>query len=250
MRSFPLFSVILLAACSDYEINKIVEPSDESTTPSEPSEATDGEEPEVTEEDEETEDEPSECLGYEVEVVGSDYLDSGWWCLPARPFFNLIGSEYVDTERDIQEMTWAIEIEASPEADIEMDVIPLDFDVIYNGVDWFEELNESENWRWSAVTDTGDPLIAQPVLASDHWLALVIMEPNAGWDPAVVVSAGQTRRIIVTLDTSGMEFAVGDSVTASFDNYQTWETNNGVPRISTAHEEFPIIGTTYEVVAE
>lgn len=47
MRSIPF--VLALAACSDYEINKIVEPTNESATPSEPSEATDGEEPEVTE---------------------------------------------------------------------------------------------------------------------------------------------------------------------------------------------------------
>jgi len=198
-----------------------------------------------------TEDEPSSCWGYEIEVVGSDYLEPGWWCLPARPYFNLIGEEVIESNIDVREMTWVIEIDASPEADINMDVIALDFDVVFNDVDWFEELNESEIWRWSAVTDNGDALIAQPVLASDHWLTLVIVEPNAGWDPAVIVPQGGSRQIEITLDTTGMAFAPGDSMTASFNNYQTWETGDGVvPRIFTDHEEFPIMGTSYEITVE
>jgi hypothetical protein len=249
MRSILSLSFVFAAACSDYELNRIVESSDEPVTPSEPIEDTDSEEPEVTEEEDAPEDqESSNCFGYEIEVVGSDYLEPGWWCLPARPYFNLIGEEVIESKADVQEMTWVIEIDASPEADIDMDVIVLDFDAVFSDVDWFEELNESENWRWSAITDTDEELAVGPVLASDNWLALVIMEPNADWDPAVVVPQGGSRQIEITLDTSGMAFAPGDSMTASFDNYQTWETGDGVVRrICTSHEEFPLIGTTYEI---
>ncbi len=254
MRSIP-FVLSLLVGCSEY--NLAATQTEQPTAPSSNSDVP-ADEPETNKEDADTGDteptdtatteEPSNCFGYEIEVVGSDYLEPGLWCLPARPYFNLIGEEVIESAADVQQMTWVIEIDASPEADIEMDVLAVDFDAIFTDIDWFEKLNESENWRWSAVTDTGDALIAQPVLASDHWLALVIMEPNAGWEPAVVVPSGSSRQITITLDTSGMEFALGDSMTASFDNYQTWETGNGVvPRICTSHEEFPLLGTTYEI---
>lgn len=251
--SFPFG--LSLVACSEYNI--VPEKADEPTALTTSNSDVPADEPENEEEadtgdtestDTATTEEPSNCFGYEIEVVGSDYLEPGLWCLPARPYFNIVGEEVVESNVDVQEMTWIIEIDASPEADIEMDVIAVDFDAIFNNIDWFEELNESENWRWSAVTDSGDALIAQPVLTSDSWLALVIMEPNAGWEPAVVVPSGESRQIEITLDTTGMNFSAGDSMTASFDNYQTWETGNGVvPRICTSHEEFPLLGTTYEI---
>ncbi len=51
MRTLSLFSILSLAACSEYELSNIadVDPNEELITPSQPFEATDGEEPEVTE---------------------------------------------------------------------------------------------------------------------------------------------------------------------------------------------------------
>lgn len=249
-----MISFLFFVACSEYNFSKsqidgVPDVSDVVDDGSETSTQDSNVEVEPIDDDTAMTEEQSNCFGYEIEVIGSDYLEPGLWCLPARPYFSLVGEEVIESNVDAQEMTWTIEIEASPEADINMDVIVLDFDVIFSGADWFEELNESENWRWSAVTDSGAELIAQPVLASDTWLALVIMEPNAGWDPALVVQAGNKRQVEITLDTTGMDFSAGDAMTASFDNYQTWETGNGVvPRICTSHEEFPILGTTYEIV--
>lgn len=188
------------------------------------------------------------CEGYLLEVVGSGEYDMGWQCLPVRPYYDMAGSEYFQTSTEVLNMTWSIEIQASPEAEIQMDVIVLEFDAFYKESIWFERVyNETE--RWTAVTDDGTPLFISPQLGSDGWMAVVILEQNVGWDPAVVVGASEQRSIVVTLDTSDLEFSPGDSMTGSFDNYQTWESQDaGLPRISTAHEEFPILGTTYEIV--
>lgn len=232
----PLF-LALATACATTELKT---DSDSPTY-----EITDGEQPEV--DNEGANDGLDECVGYEIEVVGSGEMDTGWQCLPVRPYFNLLDAGIIETHPETQNMTWLIEIEASPEADIEMDVVVLDIDFAYGEVDWVEIIKDEPS-RWSAETDDGTTLAIGPALTDSDWMALTILEQDAGWNPAVVVEAGSYRRIIVTLDTYGLEFQVGDEATASFDNYQTWESD-GVPRISTAHEEFPILGTTYEIVS-
>lgn len=251
MRSLS-FALSLLIGCSDYEINSI---SAEEPAAASDSDVT-GEGPETDEEDVDTDeeptdtattDEPSSCWGYEIEVTGSDYLEPGWWCLPARPYFNLIGAETIEATPEIESMAWTIELSASPEADIEMDVALLDFDFTYGDVDLVHVI-QGEQERWSAVTDDGTELAIGAPMNADHWMAVVIMEEDAGWDPALVIPADTSRQITVTLDTRGMGLSVGDSITASFDaQSQVWEAGSLIPRISTTHVEFPIIGTTYEV---
>lgn len=150
MRSIPLFSVIFLAACSDYEINKIVEPSDESATPSEPSEATDGEEPEVTEEDEETDtattEEPVEDTGLEPDGECGFHIQNGPLdeaFVQSYPHYTL-QTEEEDTLMPGEPLQLWFGVTADPCGDIEVIVLQFAISDHENGATWLMPVYEEK----------------------------------------------------------------------------------------------------------
>lgn len=190
------------------------------------------------------------CEGHWLQVVGSGEMELGWQCLPTRPFFQTLGTETIQANIGVQNMTWNMEIEAADDGQVDMDVIVLEFDAFYKEGDWLERIFWDES-RWSIVTNDGSEMTMIPQIMYETSLVVPIFPSDFGWEPAVSVPAGDTRVLTVTLDTRDLEFADGDSLTGSWDNYQTWESvETGVPRVATAHEEFPLLGTTYEIVDE